>query len=129
MAAPGAQTVRTRAPDVVAKRRKSERDLLCQQVKQTLGSLIETLGLTQAQLALRLDVSDARISRILNRHENLTLRSLADIGWATGARFELVPFPLSDRMGTPAAGDPPPPAFLVEGAAVLDRLRAAHRQA
>jgi plasmid maintenance system antidote protein VapI len=110
-------------------RRSFERELLYRQVVETLGALVGAVGLNQSRLARRLEVSDARISRILNRHENLTLRSLADIGWATGARFELVPFPLSDRMGTPASGDPAPPVSLVEGAAVLDRLRAAHRRA
>jgi plasmid maintenance system antidote protein VapI len=112
-----------------ALRRSFERELLYRQVVETLGAVVGAVGLNQSRLAHRLSVSDARISRILNRHENLTLRSLADIGWATGARFELVPFPLSDRMGTPAASDPPPPSSLVEGLAVLDRLRAAHREA
>ncbi len=83
-----------------------------------LGEAIETLGalasgrITQRELAGRLGVTEGRVSQILSGGENLTLRSLAALGWALGLRFQLHPIPLADRQGTPAEDDEPLPSWL-----------------
>lgn len=93
-------------------RRAVERELLFGETVETVRALAAELGLTQRDLARRVGVSEARMSLILSGRENLTLRTLADLGWASGVRFELVAVPLEDRDGTPAAADPPPPRWL-----------------
>ena len=79
------------------------------------------LHLTQREVADRLDLPEPRISRILSGRENLTLKTLADMGWATGLRFEVVAVPLEDVSNTPAADDPPPPRWLVKHAQLVAR--------
>ena len=86
---------------------------------ETLGAIVGSVGLTQRELASRLGVSEARVSRLLNGRENLTLRTIADLGWATGLRFDLVAVPFEDRTGTPAADDPPPPRWLARHAGLI----------
>ncbi len=93
-------------------RRAYEEELLFGEATDTLAGLVESLGLTQRELAARLGVSEGRVSQILSGTENLTLRSLAALGWALGVRFDLDPRPMADREGTPAANDPPAPAWL-----------------
>lgn len=68
-----------------------EEELLIGETADTLAALLESLNVTQRELARRLGVSEARISQILSGPENLTLKSLASIGWALGIRFELLP--------------------------------------
>lgn len=48
--------------------------------------LMKASHMNQADLARKLGVSRARISRILNAHPNLTLRSIAMLGLALGAK-------------------------------------------
>lgn len=67
-------------------------------------------GLTQRELADRLGWSQPRVSQIL-RSENLNLSTAADLAWALGYRFEVAVVP-TQREGTPARDDPPPPAWL-----------------
>jgi transcriptional regulator with XRE-family HTH domain len=93
-------------------RRVYEEELLFGEATDTVAALVESLGLTQRELARRLGVSEGRVSQILSGKENLTLRSLASLGWALGMRFDLEPRPMVDRAGTPAADDPPAPAWL-----------------
>ncbi len=88
---------------------------------ETLRAIAQSQDLTQRELARRLGVSDARMSRIMSGRENLTLRTLADLGWATGIRFEVVGAPFADRAGTPAEHDPPPPRWLGRHAALVAR--------
>lgn len=93
-------------------RRAFEEELLIGDVTDTLEALLRSLRLTQRELARRLDVSDGRVSQMLAGTGNLTLRSLAAVGWALGMRLELQPKPMSNRIGTPAQSDPPAPAWL-----------------
>jgi transcriptional regulator with XRE-family HTH domain len=97
-------------------RRVFEEELLVGEATDTVAGLLESLGLSQKELATRLGVTPGRISQILSGKENLTLRSLAALGWALGVRFELHALAMADRSGTPAASDPPAPPW-------LDRLR------
>jgi transcriptional regulator with XRE-family HTH domain len=66
---------------------------------------VQALEISQRQLADRLGLSEARVSRILNGAENTTLRTIADLGWAFGVRFSLVPVPFETREDTPASDD------------------------
>lgn len=93
-------------------RRVYEEELLFGEATDTVAALVESLGLTQRDLAGRLGVSEGRVSQILSGKENLTLRSLAALGWALGVQFDLDPRPMADRAGTPAVNDPTAPAWL-----------------
>jgi transcriptional regulator with XRE-family HTH domain len=92
--------------------RTFEEEYLYGEATDTVEALMSSLGLSQAELAERLGVSRGRMSQILSGRENLTLRSLAALGWALGVRFELFPTALPDRAVTPAASDPPLPQWL-----------------
>ncbi|GIU97432.1 MAG: hypothetical protein KatS3mg013_1235 [Actinomycetota bacterium] len=93
-------------------RRVFEEELLVGEATDTLAGLLESLGLSQKELANRLGVTPGRISQILSGRENLTLRSLGALGWALGVRFELRPVAMADRAGTPAVDDPAAPPWL-----------------
>src|SRR5258708_22341628 len=90
-------------------RRAFEEEVLIGDVTDTLSSILGSAGVSQRELARRLDVTEGRVSQILSGSGNLTLRSLATVGWALGLRSELQPQPMEDRQGTPAQGDPPAP--------------------
>jgi transcriptional regulator with XRE-family HTH domain len=85
---------------------------------ETIAAMLQASDIPQRELARRLDVSEARVSRIMSGGENLTLKTIADLGWVLGVRFALAPRPLDDRSQTPAADDPPPPPWLKR----LDRI-------
>ncbi len=93
-------------------RRVFEEEFLLGEATDTVAGLVEALGIPQRELAERLGVSAGRVSQILSGDENLTLRSLAALGWALGVRFGLTPTPVADRRSTPAEHDPPAPAWL-----------------
>lgn len=93
-------------------RRVFEEELLVGEATDTVAALVDSLGLSQKELAQRLGVSAGRVSQILSGAENLTLRSLGALGWALGVRFDLQPSAMADRHGTPALDDPPAPAWL-----------------
>jgi transcriptional regulator with XRE-family HTH domain len=114
--------------DEQAMSREFERALLTGQAADLLVELRSTLGLSQRALAQRVKVSESRVSQVLAGGENLTLKSLAELGWAMGIRFELIPTPIEDRAATPAADDPPPPRWLGQFAdGALRRARASWR--
>ena len=50
---------------------------------------MEQLRITRTALAAALGVSKARISQILNGHDNLTLKSLVAVAAGLGSRIEL----------------------------------------
>lgn len=89
-----------------------ERELLYGEAIETVAALLESHGITQREFARRLDRSEARVSRLLNGGENVTLKTIADVGYALGFRFALVPIPFGDRTDTPAAEDPDPPPWV-----------------
>lgn len=96
-----------------AQRRDFERDLLYGEVGEMVGALIAELGISQRQLAQRLGLSESRVSRILGGAENVTLKTLADLGVALGLRFRLAAEELPDRSEGQAAEDGPLPEWLV----------------
>ncbi len=95
-------------PDV---RRAFEEELLVAEATDTLEAYMESVGLSRKELARRLGVSPGRVTQILSGSQNLTLRSLAGAAWAMGLRLQLEPA-ATDRAGTPAQDDPPPPAWI-----------------
>jgi transcriptional regulator with XRE-family HTH domain len=101
--------------------REFERELLYSEAIEQLRALTAGVEVTQRELGRRLGVSDARISRIMTGRENLTLRTLSDLGWSLGVRCELVLLPLQgdERRATPAKADPPPPRWLHKHAQAL----------
>jgi transcriptional regulator with XRE-family HTH domain len=109
---------RNRSPQA---RRDYEHELLYAEVVEHLRAIIRELGLTQHDIATRLGRSDARVSHLMSGRENLTLRTLADLGWALGLRFEMVAVPLADRADTPARDDPPAPRWLGRHAQLVAR--------
>jgi transcriptional regulator with XRE-family HTH domain len=95
-------------------RRLYEEELLVGEAMENVAALLQSLGISQRELASRLGVTEARVSQVTRGGKNLTLRSLAAIGWALGVRFDIAPIALSsaERRGTPSEGDPEPPAWL-----------------
>jgi transcriptional regulator with XRE-family HTH domain len=94
-------------------RRQYEQELLWAETLELLGVLLDAGKITQRELAHRLGTDEGYISRVLNGgRPNLTLKTIADVGWALGYRFELAAIPLADRDATPAAADPPPPRWV-----------------
>ena len=93
-------------------RRVFEQELLFGEARATVAGVLRSIGLRQRELARRLDVTEGRISQILSGRENLTLRTLADLGWALGLRFDLRAKALPNRSDTPAEQDPPLPTWL-----------------
>ena len=71
----------------------------------TLSLLMEDLGISQRELARRLEQSEANISKLLSGSSNLKLSTIAAIATALGVRVQphLTPAP---RQGTPAEHDP-----------------------
>lgn len=100
-----------------AARREYEETYLVGEVTDSVSALLQELGLSQADLAKRLGVTKGRVSQILSGRQNMTLRTLAAIGWALGVSFDLTPRPMADRAGTPAVVDPRLPAWLDRGPA------------
>jgi transcriptional regulator with XRE-family HTH domain len=93
-------------------RRVYEEELLYGNATDTIDALLESLDVSQSELASRLGVSEGRVSQLLSGRTNLTLRSLASLAWALGMRASVVIEPVSNRAGTPATDDPPAPPWL-----------------
>jgi len=112
-----------------AARREYEEAYLVGEVTDSILALLQGLGISQAELAERLGVTRGRVSQILSGRQNLTLRTLAAIGWALGVSFDLNLRPMADRAGTPAAADPGLPGWVNRGADSDRRRVAASREA
>jgi transcriptional regulator with XRE-family HTH domain len=95
-----------------SRRLEFEADLLRGEWSETVAALLRSAEISQKELARRLEVSEARVSRLLSGRENATLATIAEIGTAIGVRFSMVAIPFDDRTGTPAQADPPPPRWL-----------------
>ena|SRR5690348_6097910 len=96
-----------------ADRREVERELLLGEVGETIGALLRELEISQRELATRMGLSESRVSRTIGAGENLTLRTVADLGFALGFRFHLAAEELPDRGQGPAANDGPLPKWLL----------------
>lgn len=85
-----------------------------------IENLLDDLGLTQKELADRLGKSQAWVSKVISGRQNLTLSSLARIGFVLGVRWnpELV---RARSEGSIAENDPPLPSWVhTENGIVFD---------
>jgi transcriptional regulator with XRE-family HTH domain len=71
-----------------------ESSLLITQFTNEITWYMKERNLTRADLAARMGVSPGRVSQVLSGGENLTLRTLAGLASALGARFEIGLSPL-----------------------------------
>lgn len=107
-------------------RRTFEEEVLFSEARDTLVGLVESSGVSRSELAKRLGVSKGRVSQILGGGDNLTLRTIAAVGWALGVEFGLRPTAMKSRSGTPAADDPPAPEWLADMCAEPVTFRFTH---
>jgi transcriptional regulator with XRE-family HTH domain len=94
-----------------SRRLKYERNLLRLLVAARIENLLDGLNLRQVDLAKRIGKSSAWVSKLLSGRQNLTLDTLAEIGWALGVRWDPQVQPAS-RENTPAAADPDLPGWV-----------------
>lgn len=73
-----------------------EQELLIGGVTDVLNAIVESLGITQKELAIRIGVTEGRVSQILSGSRALTLSTLAAFGRAAGVRFDLLPRAVED---------------------------------
>ncbi len=76
-------------------RRLYEQERLILWLAEELASAIGAAGLTRREVAQKLGTSKAHITQALSGR-NLTLRTVADIAWATGFRITAAREPLRD---------------------------------
>jgi transcriptional regulator with XRE-family HTH domain len=67
-----------------AQQREYAREKCVEAVAARLDQLMEEAGLSQTDLAARLDKSASQVSRLLSGAHNMTLYSLGDVLWACG---------------------------------------------
>lgn len=91
-----------------------EREVLKVLVADRISALMEELGLRPVDVADRLGKSQAWVSRLLNGRQNLTLNTLAHIGYVLGVRWDPV-LREGVREESPAAEDGPLPEWIAGG--------------
>jgi len=91
-------------PDV---RRERERETLYEGAISAIRGVLNTRGLTQAEVAKRMGVTPGRVSHLMSGRRNVTLTALADMAWALGMRVELRLEAIEDLASTPALHDRP----------------------
>src|ERR1022692_4037273 len=69
--------------------RDLEQEILLVSATELICQLIEQDGVSRAELARRIGKSKAFVTQLLSGSRNITLRTLADVAWALGARVEL----------------------------------------
>jgi transcriptional regulator with XRE-family HTH domain len=85
-----------------------EQELLTGEAADLVEAVLASGQISRRELAQRLGVTEARVSQLLSGR-NITLHSLAQLGWALGVRFSLMPTSMgTDRSATPACADPEP---------------------
>jgi antitoxin component HigA of HigAB toxin-antitoxin module len=84
-------------------RRLYEQERLVLWATELVSVAMEESNVTKADLARKLGTSRAHVTQLLAGSRNLTLRSLADLAWACGARIEVRMDPLDpSRLDRPA---------------------------
>lgn len=74
--------------DDEAARLEFECERYLQETTAALAVAIEDSGLTQAQIGQRLGKSAAFVSQVLSGRRNCTLKTIAEVAWAAGARLD-----------------------------------------
>jgi transcriptional regulator with XRE-family HTH domain len=93
------------------RRLEYERTRLRVLVTARIQNLLESMGLKQSDLAKRINKSSAWVSKLLSGNQNVTLDTLAEIGWALGVRWDIQACP-TNRDNTPASADGPLPDWV-----------------
>jgi transcriptional regulator with XRE-family HTH domain len=106
----------------------SELTDLITQVTNEIDWLMRENKISRADLAARMGVSPGRVSQVLSGGENLTLRTLASLGAALDAHFEVelrsaAPVTDGPEATQTEAGYPAPRTEHFEQAARLDQVR------
>jgi transcriptional regulator with XRE-family HTH domain len=99
-------------PEGADERREFERELLYSEIGETIGALLADLGISQRELARRMKKSESWVSRIIGAGENVTAKTLADVGLALGLRFYLGAEELPGRADGLTAADGPLPDWV-----------------
>ena len=71
-----------------AARLEFECERYLQETTTALAVAIEDSGFTQAQIGQRLGKSAAFVSQVLSGRRNCTLKTIAEVAWAAGARLD-----------------------------------------
>jgi transcriptional regulator with XRE-family HTH domain len=82
------------------------------------------MGLKQSDLAKRISKSSAWVSKLLSGNQNVTLDTVAEIGWALGVRWNIQACP-TNRENTPAFTDGPLPEWVHRQSRIVIRHAAA----
>ena len=72
-----------------------EQETLIADATELICQVMEVEGINRQDLATRLGKSKGFVSQILTGERNMTLRTLADVMFALGHRFELAAKPLA----------------------------------
>jgi transcriptional regulator with XRE-family HTH domain len=70
-------------------RRLVEQETLIADAQELVCELLEKAGMSRQELAVQLGKSKGFVSQLLSGERNMTLRTLADLAFATGYRIEL----------------------------------------
>jgi len=72
-----------------SRRRLLEQESLILEATEVLSDLMARENISKAEMARRLGRSKSYVTQVLDGSANLTLRTLADLGWALGYSFRL----------------------------------------
>jgi len=72
---------------------------LLMDVAARVVAAMESRGVTRAELARRLEVSPAYVTKMLRGHANLSIESLAKLAFALDLRWECILIPKDARIG------------------------------
>lgn len=79
--------------------RRMEQAVLMAAASGWIRILMERRKVSRAELARRMERSKPYVTQLLRAPSNLTLRTLAEVAWALGARFTLhVAVPFAQRV-------------------------------
>lgn len=81
---------------------EQERVLL--EVTERICDLLDAQGLTRTELAQRLGVSPAAVTKLLRHAHNFQLRTLSDVFTALGRSLHVYDAPLGDALRVPGDG-------------------------
>jgi transcriptional regulator with XRE-family HTH domain len=77
-------------------RRLVEQETLIADAQELVCELLERVEMSRQELARRLGKTKGYVSQLLSGERNMTLRTLADLAYATGYRVELRTIPLEE---------------------------------
>lgn len=96
----------------LAERREYEAATLRYTAAAHIENYLDHAGMPAKDLAQRIRKSRSWVSKLLSGRQNATLDTLAEVAWALGAKWK-ISLVASERRGTPAENDAPPPAWAV----------------